>query len=138
MPLQRFPWLVLAAGVGWACLFPSDGCGCPPLPYAAVVHGRVGRPTGAPAADVAVMAYIASDDGCVVRAEPDSRDRTDDAGRYGLELIWPSETTAICVRLRFQPPGPSGSSSVLDTTVDVAFRPTAPIDSVEVQTVLGQ
>jgi hypothetical protein len=87
-------------------------------------------------AGVAVSAYIASDDGCVVRAESDSHDLTDEAGRFGLDLIWPSETTAICVRLRFQPPGTSANSGGLDTTIDVAFRPTAPVDSVEVLTVL--
>ena len=135
---MRVSWVVLTAGIGGACLFPTDGCGCPPLPFAAVVHGRVDLPTGAPAAGVAVMAYIASDDGCVVRAESDSHDLTDDAGRFGLDLIWPSETTAICVRLRFQPTGTSGGSSALDTTIDVAFRPTAPVDSVEVLTVLEQ
>jgi hypothetical protein len=134
---RRIHGLVLAGALIWACGNPTDGCGCPPEPPTAIVHGHIQLASGAPAVSATVSAYIAQADGCIARNFPDGQTQTQSNGNYTLGIASGRDTAAVCVLVRVRPPNGSGISAVVDTTLQLAFRSAPPLDSAEVNATLG-
>jgi hypothetical protein len=101
------------------------------------VHGHIQLASGQPAVNATVSAYIAQADGCVARNFPDGLSFTGSDGSYTLVVASAYDTSSICVLVRARPPNGSGVVAVKDTTLNLAFRVVAPLDSAEVDAILG-
>ncbi len=128
---------LVGAVIGLACGSPTDGCGCPPTPLSAVVFGQVKTTAGAPVAHASVFAYIARAGDCSGRDASDGVDETRGDGTYTVGIAGVEETESTCVLVRVRAPLGSALLDAPDTTVTLAIRLTAPIDSARVDATLS-
>lgn len=128
---------IVSAALVWSCGSPTDGCGCPPEPIGAVVHGHVLLASGKPVPSATVSAYLPQAGGCLARDVPDGLTLTGTDGFYSLTIARPTDTTSICVLVRIRPPHGSASIEFVDTAVTLAFQAGPVADSAEVNATLS-
>ena len=123
--------------IGVACIFPTDGCGCTPVPAIAVLFGRVETPEGAAVEQAAVFAYIGQGGGeCGRHEAPDDQGQTQRDGTYRLDIAGPLEGESTCVLVRVQAPVGSLLLDAPDTAITLALRYAPPVDSARVDATL--
>src|SRR4051812_35696083 len=100
----RGVWLLTGGMLGLACINPTDGCGCPPTPPAALIVGRVQATTGTAVAEATVFAYIAREGICTRQESPDGMGQTRADGSYRVGIAGLEETDSTCVLVRVRAP----------------------------------
>jgi hypothetical protein len=124
--------------IGVACIFPTDGCGCTPVPAVAILFGRVETSEGAAVEQATVLAYIGQGGGECGRHEvPDDQGQTQSNGTYRLDISGPTEGESTCVLVRVRAPAGSLLLDAPDTAITVALRYAPPVDSARVDATLG-
>jgi hypothetical protein len=134
----RTGWLLAIAVVGLSCGAPTDGCGCPPAVASAMVFGRLSTTSGAPVEKAMVFAYVANDGGCVRHADANGVEETAADGSYRVGFVNVNPTDPTCVLIAFRAPNGSTLRPPPDTTVTLAFRYSAPIDSARVDATFAE
>lgn len=130
-------WTLALTAIGVACIFPTDGCGCPPVPAIAVLFGRVETPEGAAVEQATVIAYVGQGGGECGRHEvPDNQGQTRSDGTYRLDISGLSEGESTCVLVRVRAPAGSLFLDAPDTAITVALRYAPPVDSARVDVTL--
>jgi hypothetical protein len=136
---SRPVWLLAVAVVVLSCASPTDGCGCTPaISAVGRVFGRLSKTSGDPVERAMVFAYVANEEGCTRHTDPDGLGETAADGSYRFDFGHFEATDSTCVLIAFRAPNGSTLGTPPDTTVTLALRFEAPIDSAQVDAIFAE